>query len=94
MNKPDVVKLVAEKINATQKSTEEVIDAFLETIMEQLINHEDVLLSNFGKFAIQYKPSHVGIKPCTTNEPYVYRDKYNVMFLPSQKMKALVDPKK
>ena len=92
MNKPDIVRLVADKINATQKSTEEVIDALFDIITEQLANHEDILFSGFGKFAIQFKPSHEGIKPCTSNEPYIYRDKYNVQFFPSRKMKALVDP--
>ena len=91
MNKPDIVRLVADKINATQKSTEEVVDALFEVITEQLAKHEDILFSGFGKFAIQFKPSHPGIKPCTTNEPYIYRDKYNVQFFPSQKMKELVD---
>jgi nucleoid DNA-binding protein len=50
MNKNDLVNSVSQKLRKTKKDTNQIINAFLEEVMDALINGERVVLSNFGTF--------------------------------------------
>ena len=44
MNRPELTSIVADKVNTTKKQADELIDAFLETIIEALQEGEKVVI--------------------------------------------------
>ena len=56
MNKAELIKASAAKVEMTQKLMGEALDAVLDTITETLVEGNDVKLAGFGKFEIVEKP--------------------------------------
>lgn len=65
MNKKELIKVVAEKAEMTQKSTGIVVDAVIEAIVDTLADGEDVSLTGFGKFEVIEKPAATKRNPKT-----------------------------
>lgn len=65
MNKKDLTKAVAEKVEMTQKSVGEVVDALFDAIENALMDGEDVSITNFGKFVVVEKEASVKRNPST-----------------------------
>lgn len=53
MNKNDIDKLVAKKLNFNQKEITIATDCFIETIIDEVINGNRVMLTNLGSFSIK-----------------------------------------
>ena len=68
MNRPELTSIVADKVNTTKKQADEVIDAFLETIIEALQNGDKVVLTGFGTFEAHDRAERVGRNPITGEE--------------------------
>lgn len=68
MNRPELVSIIADKVNTTKKQTDELIDAFLETIIEALKEGEKVVLTGFGTFEVHDRAERVGRNPITGEE--------------------------
>ena len=65
MNKAELIALIAEKVDLTKKSTEEVIDTLFDTISETLATGEKVVISGFGTFEIRTRVARTGLDPRT-----------------------------
>ena len=65
MNKAELIALVAEKVDLTKKSTEQVIDTLFDTIAETLETGEKVVISGFGTFEIRTRVARTGLDPRT-----------------------------
>ena len=65
MNKTELVAAVAEKAGLTKKDTERVVNALLDTIVQQLEKGEKVQLSGFGIFEVKAREARVGRNPRT-----------------------------
>lgn len=65
MNKAELIALIAEKVDLTKKSTEEVIDTLFDTISETLATGEKVVISGFGTFEIRTRVARSGLDPRT-----------------------------
>lgn len=50
MNKSDLVNIISVKTSKTKKDVNQIIDLFLEEIMNALGNDEKIVLTNFGTF--------------------------------------------
>lgn len=68
MNKAEFIKVVAQKVDATQKLTGEFVDAVFATITEELAEGNEVSISGFGKFSVTERASRKGINPSTMEE--------------------------
>ena len=68
MNKAELVALVAEKLDLTKKTTEEVINTLFDTISETLETGEKVVISGFGTFEIRSRVARTGRNPRTGAE--------------------------
>ena len=68
MNKAELVALVAEKLDLTKKTTEEVINTLFDTISETLETGEKVVISWFGTFEIRSRVARTGRNPRTGAE--------------------------
>ena len=65
MNKKELVKAMAEKLEITQKAAGEQLDAILEIITEELVNGGEVKISGFGTFSVAERAAREGRNPAT-----------------------------
>lgn len=65
MNKKQLARKVAEKMEITNIDAEKIIDATLETITEALSNGQKVRLVGFGNFVVRNRKGRVGRNPQT-----------------------------
>ncbi len=65
MNKNDLVKLIAEKTDLTQKDVTLVIDAFIEESTNALRAGKEVAVAGFGKFVVRKRAARESINPRT-----------------------------
>ena len=65
MNKTELVAAVAEKAGMTKKDAERVVNATIDTIVQNLANGEKVQISGFGNFEIKSREARVGRNPRT-----------------------------
>ncbi len=63
MNKAVLISVIAETTGVSKKMTEQVIDALLATITEQIKNGEEVTLTGFGRFSSRLRSARLGVDP-------------------------------
>lgn len=68
MSKTELVAAIAEKTGLTKKASEAAVNAFVETVTEQLKNGEKVQLIGFGTFEVSERAERVGRNPQTGTE--------------------------
>lgn len=65
MNKSELVDAIAAKTDLTKKSAEAALNAFIETVSEQLVQGEKVSLVGFGTFEVSERAAREGRNPQT-----------------------------
>lgn len=65
MNKSQLVTKVAEKSGLTKKDVNKVVDSFMETVEETLLEGEKVVLVGFGTFEVKTRKARSGRNPRT-----------------------------
>lgn len=68
MNKTELISVVAEKAEVTQKEAELVLTAIVDTIQETLAQGEKVVLTGFGTFEVRHRVARKGRDPRTGAE--------------------------
>lgn len=68
MSKTELVAAIAEKTGLTKKDSEAAVNAFVETVTEQLKNGEKVQLIGFGTFEVSERAERIGRNPQTGAE--------------------------
>ncbi len=89
MNKAELVAKVAEKSGATKASTEEMLNALVETVQGEVAKGGTVELVGFGKFERAMQKGKEGKVP-GTNKTYKTEDKYVPKFKVGKKFKDVV----
>ncbi|WEV36184.1 HU family DNA-binding protein [Lactobacillus sp. ESL0677] len=65
INKSELTKEVAAKTGLKQKEAEEVIDAFIDSIKDNLTKGEKVQIIGFGSFEVRQRAERKGRNPQT-----------------------------
>lgn len=69
MNKTDMIKVVASKIEgATQKDIGVVVDTIFDTIKDTLVSGDKVSIAGFGNFEVTERAAKKGRNPKTSEE--------------------------
>ncbi len=68
MNKTELVAAVAEKAGLTKKDVEKTINAFLDTVKEEVAADGKVQLIGFGTFESRVRKERLGKNPKTGEE--------------------------
>lgn len=89
MNKSEFVKLLAEKMDMTQKATAEVVDTLFETVKEVVASGEKLSINGFGNFEIVERAAREGRNPAT-GEPIMIEASKSPKFKPAKAFKDLV----
>ena len=80
------------QIGFSKKISENLIDDFFLTIIDNLKTEKKVKISNFGTFSIRNKKSRVGRNP-KTKEKKIISNRNVVLFKASKEFKDLVNSK-
>ncbi|MDC0400998.1 integration host factor subunit alpha [Candidatus Pelagibacter sp.] len=92
LTKKDLINSVYMQLGFSKKISENLIDDFLSTILNNLISEKKIKLSNFGTFSVREKKSRIGRNPLT-KEKKIISDRKVVLFKASKEFKDLVNSK-
>ena len=92
LTKKDLINSIYMHIGFSKNISENLIDDFLSTILENLKKEKKLKLSKFGTFSIRNKKSRIGRNP-KTKEQKVISDRDVVLFKASNEFKDLVNSK-
>ena len=90
LTKKDLINSIYMQIGFSKNISENLIDDFLSTILENLKIEKKLKLSKFGTFSIRQKKSRVGRNPKTKEEAAI-SDRNVVLFKASKEFKDLVN---
>ena len=65
MNKSELIGAVSEKTEMSKKDTEKMVNAVLESIVDELARGEKVQLVGFGTFEVRERKQREGRNPAT-----------------------------
>ncbi|MDC0618378.1 integration host factor subunit alpha [Candidatus Pelagibacter sp.] len=88
--KKDLINSIYMQIGFSKNISENLIDDFFTTILENLKIEKKLKLSKFGTFSIRQKKSRVGRNP-KTKEDAAISDRNVVLFKASKEFKDLVN---
>ena len=93
LTKKDLVNLIYMQVGFSKQISENLIDDFFQTIVDNLSKEKILKLSNFGTFSIRQKKSRVGRNPKTKQEAVITQRRV-VLFKPSREFKNFINLKK
>lgn len=65
MTKKEMINAIAEKAECTKKDAKEILDAAFDTIIEAVMNGDDVRIGGFGTFTSVERAARTGRNPHT-----------------------------
>tara|TARA_Y100000590_G_scaffold63378_1_gene68011 strand:- start:118 stop:414 length:297 start_codon:yes stop_codon:yes gene_type:complete len=92
LTKKDLINSVYMQIGFPKKILDNLLDDFLDIIIENLRKNKKVKISKFGTFTIREKKSRIGRNPLT-KEKKIISERNVVLFKPSREFKELVNIK-
>ena len=90
LTKKDLINSVYMQIGFSKNISENLIDDFLSTIIDNLKIEKKLKLSKFGTFSLRSKKSRIGRNPKTKEEKTI-SDRIVVLFKASKEFKDLVN---
>ena len=92
LTKKDLINSVYMQIGFSKNVSENLIEDFLLTIIENLMKEKKLKLSKFGTFSVRSKKSRIGRNP-KTKEQKTISNREVVLFKASNEFKDLVNSK-
>ena len=92
LTKKDLVNLIYMQLGFSKKISENLIDDFFQTIIDNLSKEKILKLSKFGTFSVRQKKSRVGRNP-KTKKKAVISQRNVVLFKASKEFKDFVNLK-
>ncbi len=93
MTKRDLVVKIAGETGLTQLAVKEVIQKFLDKVVDELAEGENVEFRNFGVFQCVYRKPRIGRNPRRPEETVQIPGRRVVRFKPGKEMKARLKKK-
>lgn len=91
ITKRDLVIKVSDKVSLTQNQVSEVVQLFIDEVIESLGEGDDVVLRNFGAFQINVAKPKIGRNPRRPETPVEIPARTIVKFKPGKEMKERVE---
>jgi nucleoid DNA-binding protein len=89
VTKKDVLELVSRKAHLPRKAVVETVELFLDEIARHLSKGDEVLISGFGKFRVEWMDEKTVVIPKTTDKVKIPRHR-TPKFTPGNKLRRLV----
>ena len=93
LTKKDLVNLIYMQLGFSKQISENLIDDFFHTIIDNLNKEKVLKLSKFGTFIIRQKKSRIGRNP-KTKEEKIINERNVVLFKPSKEFKNFINLQK
>tara|TARA_B100001059_G_C17607604_1_gene462826 strand:- start:127 stop:426 length:300 start_codon:yes stop_codon:yes gene_type:complete len=90
LTKKDLVNLVYMQLGFSKQISDNLIDDFFHTIVENLIREKKLKISKFGTFSIREKRQRIGRNPKTKEEKIIAKRNV-VLFKPSKEFKDFIN---
>ena len=90
LTKKDLVNLIYMQLGFSKQISENLIEDFLDTIVDNIKSEKKLKLSKFGTFSIRQKKSRIGRNP-KTKEKKVISSRKVVLFKPSKEFKEFIN---
>lgn len=68
VNKPELIASISDKTGITKKDTESILNAFIDTVKEELAAGNKIQLIGFGTFEVSERAARMGRNPQTGKE--------------------------
>ena len=92
LTKKDIINSIYMQIGFSKKISENLFDDIFDCILENLIKHNKLKISNFGTFTVKNKKSRPGLN-FKTKEKRIISERNVVLFKPSKKFKEFINSK-
>ncbi len=92
LTKKDLVNLIYMQLGFSKQISENLIDDFFQTIIENLNKEKTLKISKFGTFSIRQKKSRLGRNPKTKKETII-SERNVVLFKASKEFKDFINLK-
>lgn len=89
MNKNELVKAIAGRAKLKLSDTEKLVNAFIETVSDELKGKGKVTLVGFGTFAVAHRKEKTGVNP-KTGAKITIKAKNVPVFKPGKALKDTV----
>ena len=90
LTKKDIINAIYMQIGFSKKIADNLFDDIIECIIENLIEHKKIKISNFGTFIIREKKSRPGIN-FKTKEKKLIKERKVILFKPSKEFKNFIN---
>lgn len=68
MNKAELAQVLAEKLNVSKREAEDMVNTFVDVIIQTLKKDEEVVLTGFGAFSTKTRAARTGVNPQNPTE--------------------------
>ena len=92
LTKKDLVNSIYMQLGFSKLISENLIDDFIQKIIQSFLEEKKIKLSRFGTFEIRHKRSRIGRNPKTKESKEISSRKV-LLFKPSKEFKKLVNSK-
>ena len=92
LTKKDLINSIYMQIGFSKNISENLLDDFLETIIDNLKKNKILKISKFGTFSLRTKKSRIGRNPLT-KENKVISSRNVILFKPSREFKNYINSK-
>ena len=92
LTKKDLVNSIYMQLGFSKLISENLIDDFIQIIIQSFLEEKKIKLSRFGTFEIRHKRSRIGRNPKTKESKEISSRKV-LLFKPSKEFKKLVNSK-
>ena len=90
MNKSELIEALSKELKFPIKTTQNILDTILDTIVEKLVAGENVEIRGFGSFSVRHYDSYIGRKP-KTGEKIEVKPKKLPFFKVGKELRESVD---
>ena len=90
LTKKEIINSLYMQIGFSKRISENLLDDIINFIIENLIKHKKIKITNFGTFSVRSKKSRVGRNP-KTKEQKLISERNVVLFRPSKDFKEYIN---
>ena len=90
LTKKDIINSIYMQIGFSKKISDNLFNDILDVIVDNLIKHKKLKISNFGTFTIKNKKSRPGFN-FKTKEKKLIKERNVVLFKPSKEFKKFIN---
>jgi len=90
LTRKDLAEAISNQLGYPQSSCADIVDSFLDTMKQALLEGETIKLVHFGTFSIRDKDPRRGRNP-RTGESITIKKRQTVSFRPSKKLREQIN---